>query len=242
MEAAEALMTYTETLRKNKQALSDVRAKLATVRDQMALTQANDRLKQGSKVDRLDAVLEYYESQLKSNDDTLRMKIDALDAELDRYTEKLEAKKEAFLRQVEDDLRSFTAKIDARKAKVEQTAESYEAHLTREKMSKQSESGRVAEVKAVTTLQFEKQIKELEKQESFYAGVVEMSESQAEKLLKKPDPYMRPYIQAFPLPESEEEREIAKLRQAARIEASRNLAAIQYSPANLYDRLHLAGE
>jgi hypothetical protein len=237
--AAEALMAYTETLSKNKQALADIKAKLAGVREQMTLTLANERLKQGSKGDRLEAALEYYDSQLKSNDDTLRQRLEVLDAELDRYSEKLEAKKEAFLRQLDDDLRAFTAKIDAKKAKLEQAAESYEAHLTREKMSKHGEAGRAAEVKAATTLQFEKQIKELEKQETFYAGVVEKSEAQFKSLTKPADPYARPYVPTYEIPENEEEQALAKLRKAARIEASRNLADIKYSPANPYERLRL---
>lgn len=239
-----------EVLTQRQNELCTVKEKLANLRQQRDLVLENEELKNGGKGKKIEDAISYCETQMLSDreklerkckeaNDILEQKLTvieqkkrALADEFDRKRQKLEADFEARSALLELDSEKLRQKCDRERDDAESSSRSYQLYLEKTKVAKEESLVTVNNIKSAATLAHDKQIRELEKQEKFLSGIVDMCIAQLKRNNAPPE---KPWVNPCPMPWDPEEAELAKQRADAKREvADRNkISMCPYSPSEM---------
>jgi hypothetical protein len=195
-----------EVLTQRQNELCSLKEKLKNLREQRDLILSNEGLKKECKTDRAEAAVTYFDTKIFSNRETYQSKLDAIGKEYDAKRAILEARRQ----QIDMEIEKLLTNCERKKDDVERTYKNYEEYLKAGLMTKQNEIDRANTIKSAATLALDKQIRELEKTETFTESVVNMCVAQ---LKSRDAPVVdKNWVNPWPMPWDPEEAELARLR------------------------------
>ena len=221
-----------EILTQRQNELCTLKEKIKSLKEQRELILSNEGMKKECKTDKAEAAVSYFDAKIFSNRETYQSKVDTISKEYDAKRSILEARRQ----QIDMEIEKLLTNSERKREEAERTYKNYEEYLKNGLATKQSEIDRANLIKSASTLAIDKQLRELEKAETFTESVVNMSIAQ----LKRNNAPLQLFANPIPLPWDPEEEELAKLRADAAREVAERKAKREcpYSPYELAYKAH----